>query len=82
MRGTVKVWRFRSSAVMSRWTRYTSFGESGSTKDCSAGGTLMKGGIGPETELGVEAPDEPGVEAGVLRPDRLADFAMVGLVIG
>jgi hypothetical protein len=42
----------------------------------------MKGGIGPETELGVEAPDESGVEAGVLRPDRLADFAMVGLVVG
>lgn len=42
----------------------------------------MKGGIGPETELGVEAPDEPGVEEGVLRPDRLADFAMVGLVVG
>lgn len=41
-------------------------------------GALVKGGIGPEdTELGVEAPDEAGVDAGVLRRD---DFAMAGVL--
>lgn len=33
----------------------------------------MKGGIGPEVELGVEAPDEVGVDFGVL---LRADFVM------
>lgn len=38
----------------------------------------MKGGIGPvDAELGVEAPDEAGDEAGVFRRD---DFAILELV--
>jgi hypothetical protein len=79
MRGTVKVCRFSSSAVMSMWTRYTSSGESGSTNDFKASGTLVNGGIGPEdTELGVEAPDDVGV---LPRPERRDDFAMVGVDI-
>lgn len=38
-------------------------------------GALVKGGIGPDdVELGVEAPDEPGDDAGVFRRD---DFAIL-----
>lgn len=76
MRGTVKVCRFSSSAVISIWTRYTSSGESGSTNVFKASGTFVNGGIGPEdAELGVEAPDDVGV---LPRPERRDDFAMVG----
>lgn len=41
-------------------------------------GTLMKGGIGPEdAELGVDVPDEAGVDAGVfLRADFFAIVIM------
>lgn len=39
----------------------------------------MNGGMGPEeTELGVEAPDEAGVDEGVFRRD---DFAMTGVFL-
>lgn len=57
------------------WTRYTSSGESGSTKGWRIFGTLVKGGMGPvDDELGVEVPDEAGVDAGVLRRE---DFVMM-----
>lgn len=57
------------------WTRYTSSGERGSTKGWRIFGTLVKGGMGPvDEELGVETPDEAGVDAGVLRRE---DFVMV-----
>lgn len=36
---------------------------------------MVNGGIGPDVELGVDAPDEPGDEAGVFRRD---DFAIPG----
>ena len=76
--GTVKVCHFSSVAEVSIWTRYTSSGESGSRKDLRIEGALVKGGIGPEEmELGVEAPDEAGVDAGVLRRDDF--FAMAGV---
>ena len=44
-------------------------------------GTLVKGGIGPEdAELGVDVPDEAGVDAGVfLRADFFAMVIMVFL---
>lgn len=75
MRGTVKVCRFSSSAVLSIWTRYTSFGDNGSTNDFKASGIFMNGGMGPEdAELGVEAPDDAGV---LPRPDLREDFAMM-----
>jgi hypothetical protein len=75
--GTKKVCHFSSVAEVSMWTRYTSSGESGSRKGLRMEGVLVKGGIGPdETELGVEAPDEAGVDAGVLRRD---DFVMAGV---
>jgi hypothetical protein len=39
----------------------------------------VNGGMGPEeTELGVEAPDEAGVDEGVFRRD---DFAMAGVFL-
>lgn len=42
-------------------------------------GALVNGGMGPEeTELGVEAPDEAGVDEGVFRRD---DFAMAGVFL-
>jgi hypothetical protein len=75
----MKVCHFRSVAVVSMWTRYTSSGESGSRKGLRIAGALMNGGMGPvDVELGVEAPDEAGVDAGVLRRD---DFPMVDLVV-
>ena len=76
IRGTVKLCRFSSSAVMSMCTRYTSSGESCSTNGCKVSGTLVNGGIGPE-ELGVDAPDEVGV---LPRPERRDDFAMADVI--
>lgn len=77
--GTRKVCHFRSVEVVSMWMRYTSSGESGSTKGWRIFGTLVKGGMGPEDdELGVDEPDEAGVDAGVLRRE---DFVMVDVVV-
>lgn len=65
--------------MVSMWTRYTSSGESGSIKGLRIAGALVNGGIGPvDVELGVEAPDEAGVDARVLRRD---DFPMVALIV-
>jgi hypothetical protein len=73
----MKVCHFRSVPEVSMWTRYTSSGTSGSRKGLRIEGALVNGGMGPEeTELGVEAPDEAGVDAGVFRRD---DFAMAGV---
>jgi hypothetical protein len=72
----MKVCHFRSVPVVSMWSRYTSSGMSGSRKGLRIEGALVNGGMGPEeTELGVEAPDEAGVDEGVFRRD---DFAMAG----
>lgn len=60
------------------WTRYTSFGESGSRKGWRDAGALVNGGRGPDCELGVEAPDDDteGVTEAFAFPARLADLAI------
>lgn len=70
--GTRNVCHFKSVAVVSICVRYTSSVDSTSTKGLRIVGILVKGGMGPEdAELGVDAPDEPGDEAGVFRREAL-----------
>lgn len=66
------------------WIRYTSLEESGSTNEARDSGIWVKGGRGPDSEPGVEAPDDvvEGItEALVLLAFR-ADLAilLVGVV--
>lgn len=70
--GTRNVCHFRSVAVVSICIRYTSSVDNFSTKGFRIVGIFENGGIGPEfAEFGVDAPDEPGDEAGVFRREAL-----------